>query len=179
MANEGGRVKRMHRAAVAVAHKQDAPMRSSGKVTQLTYIKRQIPLYEVIGEEGLEKIEANADRLLEETGIDFRGDAEALDMWKQAGADVRGERVRFPKGMLRDLLKTAPKQFTQHARNPARSVEVGGNNTIFAPVYGPPFVRDLRRWSALCHAGRFSQFCKTGLYGPINSPFRWHRVRTC
>ncbi len=57
---------------------------------------------------------------------------------------VDGTRVRFPKGLCRSLIQaTAPRTFTQHARNPARSVEIGGNTTVFAPVYGPPFVRGL------------------------------------
>ena len=56
--------------------------------TQLTYIKRQIPLYEVLSDEGLSLIENNADTILQETGIDFRDDAEALQIWKAAGADV-------------------------------------------------------------------------------------------
>ena len=141
-------------------------LRSGGQVTQLTYIKRQIPLYEVLSEAGLEQIEANADRLLEEVGIDFRGDAEALEMWKQAGAAVTGERVRFPKGLLRQLLKTAPKQFTQHARNPARSVEVGGDNTIFAPVYGPPFVRDLEGGRRYATLEDFQNFVKLAYLAP-------------
>ncbi|NNE20991.1 MAG: trimethylamine methyltransferase family protein [Rhizobiales bacterium] len=120
--------------------------------TQLTYIKRQIPVYEVLSEEGLALIEHNADTVLQETGIDFRDDAEAIQMWKDAGADVRGERVRLPRGMARELIKTAPSIFTQHARNPERSVQIGGDATVFAPVYGPPFVRDLeggRRYATI------------------------------
>jgi trimethylamine--corrinoid protein Co-methyltransferase len=74
---------------------------------------------------------------LQEVGIDFRDDAEALQMWKDAGADVKGERVRFPKGLVRGLIKTAPSQFTQYARNADRSVVIGGDHTVFAPVYGP------------------------------------------
>ena len=107
------------------------------------YISRNIPLLELCSEEGLEIIEANADTVLEEIGIDFKGDTEVLAMWKDAGADVDGERVRFPKGLLRTLLATAPETYVQHARNPARNVVFGGANTIFAPVYGPPFVHDL------------------------------------
>src|SRR5690606_29845735 len=114
-----------------------------GPGQSLTYIRRAIKPYEVLDEEGLSLIEANADRVLEEIGIEFRDDAEALALWKEAGAEVKGERVHFPKGLCRELLKTAPAQFTQHARNPAKSVEIGGDNTVFAPVYGPPFVRDL------------------------------------
>src|SRR5262252_9683081 len=61
------------------------------------YITRNIPYYEVLSSEGLELLERNADTILEEVGIDFRDDAEALELWKDAGADVQGERVRFPR----------------------------------------------------------------------------------
>ena len=123
-----------------------------GPGQQLTYIRRSIKPYEVLDEEGLSIIEANADKVLEEIGIEFRDDPEALDLWKQAGADVRGDRVHFPKGLCRELLKTAPASYIQHARNPERSVEIGGDTTVFAPVYGPPFIRDLdgvRRYATL------------------------------
>ena len=140
--------------------------RTESSAKQLTYIKRQIPVFEVLNEEGLQLIERNADTVLEQTGIDFRGDAESLAMWKQAGADVRGERVRFPKGLLRELLKTAPKQFTQHARNSARSVEIGGNNTVFAPVYGPPFVRDIDGGRRYATIEDFRNFVKLAYMAP-------------
>ena len=65
------------------------------------YLTRRIPVYEVLGEEGLAKIETNAETILEEIGIDFKDDPEALDIWRQAGADVRGERVRIPRGFCR------------------------------------------------------------------------------
>lgn len=126
--------------------------RSSGTLRQLPHIARNIPLYEVFSEEGLSLIEANAETVLQEIGIDFRDDPEALDLWKGAGADVKAERVRFPKGLVRQLLKTAPGEFVQHARNPERSVRIGGNSTVFAPVYGPPFIRNLdegRRYATI------------------------------
>ena len=118
--------------------------RLGGGVKHLRNIVRTIPPYEVLSLEALEIIEANADIVLEEVGIDFRGDEEVLALWRDAGADVQGERIHFPKGLCRQLVtEHAPKTFTQHARNPERTVEIGGNNTVFAPVYGPPFVRDL------------------------------------
>ena len=49
------------------------------------FITRRIPYYEVLDEEGLATIERNADTILEETGIDFRDDAEALV--EELGAD--------------------------------------------------------------------------------------------
>jgi len=45
--------------------------------------------------------------------------------------------------MIREILKTAPARFTQHARNPANSVDIGGNATVFAPSYGSPFILDM------------------------------------
>jgi trimethylamine--corrinoid protein Co-methyltransferase len=118
--------------------------RRGGPVQQLHTISRSIPLYEVLAVDGLELIEHNADTVLEEIGLEFRDDAETLEMWRQAGADVSGTRVRFPRGLCRSLVQaTAPAAFTQHARNPERTVEIGGVNTVFAPVYGPPFIRTL------------------------------------
>lgn len=109
------------------------------------YILRNIPTYDILGEESLIRIEAAADRVLAETGIEFRDDDAALALWKAAGAQVDGLRVRFEPGMLREILKTAPREFTQHARNPAKSVVIGGKSVVFAPAYGSPFVMDLDR----------------------------------
>lgn len=137
-----------------------------GAGPSLPYIQRRIPVYEVLDEEGLTLIENNADRVLEEIGIEFRDDAEALAMWKEAGADVKGERVHFPKGLCRELLKSAPSDFTWHARNSARNCHIGGNATVFAPVYGPPFVRDLdgnRRYATI---EDFRNFVKLAYMAP-------------
>jgi trimethylamine--corrinoid protein Co-methyltransferase len=109
------------------------------------YITRKIPFVEYLGEEGLVRIEEQAERLIAEIGLEFRDDPEALRIWKEAGADVKGTRVRLPRGMARSLCKTVPRTFRQHARNPARSIEIGGSSTVFAPIYGAPFVRCLEK----------------------------------
>jgi len=117
-----------------------AAREQSAAVSQ-PYIVRNVPLTELCSNEAVETIEANAETVLQEVGIEFRDDDEVLGLWREAGADVDGVRVRFPKGMLRQLIATAPSEYVQHARNPARNVVIGGKNTVFAPVYGPPFVR--------------------------------------
>src|SRR6266446_4996714 len=127
----------------------------------IPYITRKIPYYEVLSEEGLALMEHNADTILEEIGIDFRDDPEALEIWKAAGADVKGERVHFARGMCRSLIqRTAPREFTQHARNPARSVVIGGKNTVFAPAYGSPFVRSLDEGRRYARIEDFRNFVK-------------------
>ncbi len=109
------------------------------------YISRNIPTYDILSEENLQKIEAAADRILAEVGIEFRDDPVVLDHWRRAGAQVDGLLVKFPPGLLREVLRSAPATFTQHARNPAHSVEIGGKSVVFAPAYGSPFVMDLDR----------------------------------
>jgi trimethylamine--corrinoid protein Co-methyltransferase len=113
--------------------------------TGVAYIRRSLPLTEVLSEEGLATIERNAERLLAEIGIEVRDYPSAIERFRSAGAEVRGTRVRFPPGLARALCRTAPERYTQHARNPARSVEIGGDTVVFAPNYGSPFVTDLDR----------------------------------
>jgi trimethylamine--corrinoid protein Co-methyltransferase len=118
----------------------------------LPYLTRSIPPYEVLGDDGLTIIEQNAETILEEVGVEIVDFPEALETFGSAGAKIDGTRVRFPKGMCRDLAASAPSRFTQHARNPERSVEIGDPHMILAPAYGPPFVRDLeggRRYATI------------------------------
>ncbi|HBN30760.1 MAG TPA: trimethylamine methyltransferase, partial [Rhodobacteraceae bacterium] len=107
------------------------------------FIERNIPNFEILNEEDLEIIEYNADTVLEEVGINFLDNPEGLKLWKQAGASIDGQRIRFPRGLVRKLCETAPSSYIQHARNSERNVEIGGKTLVLAPVYGPPFVRDM------------------------------------
>jgi trimethylamine--corrinoid protein Co-methyltransferase len=140
--------------------------RRVGPVQRMQAINRKIPVFEILSEEGLALIEHNAETVLEEIGIEFRDDAEALELWRAAGADVQGERVRLPRGLARTLLATAPREFTQVARNPDRSVTIGGDHTVFAPVYGPPFVRDLEGGRRYATLEDFRNFVKLAYRAP-------------
>ena len=80
--------------------------------------------------------------MLEEVGVAFPENPGALARWREAGADVEGDRVRLPRGLARQLCATAPSGFTQVARNPERSVRIARDTLVLAPVYGPPFWRD-------------------------------------
>jgi trimethylamine--corrinoid protein Co-methyltransferase len=141
--------------------------RASSAPVAAPFIKRKIPYMEILSEEGLQLIEGNADRLLEEIGIDFLDDPEVLELFKAAGASVDGTRVRFPRGMCREIIqKSAPSEYVQHARNPARNVTIGGKNTVLVPAYGSPFAHDLdngRRYSTI---EDFRNFVKLAYMAP-------------
>ncbi len=141
--------------------------RAASAPDRIPYITRTLTPFEVLTEEGLEIIEQNADTILEQVGIDFRDAPDAHALFREAGAEVDGERVRFPRGMCRELIQaTAPERFTQYARNPANNVEIGGMHTVLAPAYGSPFVRDLdggRRYGTI---EDFRNFVKLAYLAP-------------
>ena len=136
--------------------------RSAVSFETAKYIERNIPNFEVLTEEALEIIESNAEQVLEEVGVNFVENPAALQRWKDAGADIDGERVRIPRGLARQLCSTAPSSYTQHARNADRSVVVGGKNLVLAPVYGPPFVRDAESGRRYATMDDFQKFVKLG-----------------
>ena len=136
--------------------------RTAVRIETAKYIERNIPNFEVLTPEALEIIETNAETVLAEIGVNFVNNPGALDRWRAAGAEVDGERVRIPRGLARKLCATAPSSFTQHARNPERSVVIGGNTLVCAPVYGPPFVRDQAGGRRYATMEDFRKFVKLG-----------------
>lgn len=123
----------------------------SAPVASFPTLVRNIPAYEIVPDEAVELIHQESLAILEEVGCEFRDD-EAIAMWKAAGADVTETRVRIDRHLLMELVANIPPEFTLNARNPQRTVRVGGKNSIFIPMYGAPYVRDLdgkRRYGSL------------------------------
>jgi len=143
-----------------------AARQTSSAVFQ-AFIDRKIPYYELLDEAALELIEHNADTVLEEIGIEFKEFPEALALFKEAGAEIDGERVRFPRGMCRSIIQaSAPSEYTQHARNPERNVVIGGKRTVLVPAYGSPFVRDLDKGRRYATIEDFRNFVKLTYMSP-------------
>ena len=141
--------------------------RAEHAAEKVPFLTRTLKPFEVLSEEGLSTIEENADTILEQVGIDFRDVPDALKLLADAGADVQGERVRFPRGMCRSIItEHAPSEFTQEARNPANSVRIGGMNTVLAPAYGSPFVRDLDQGRRYGTIEDFRNFVKLAYASP-------------
>ncbi len=68
--------------------------------------------------------------------------------------------------MLREILKSAPSSFTQHARNPANNVQIGGKSVVFSPSYGSPFVMDLDKGRRYGSIEDFRNFVKLAQSSP-------------
>jgi trimethylamine--corrinoid protein Co-methyltransferase len=96
-------------------------------------------------------------RILEEVGVDFR-DPAALDDWRRAGARIEGERVYLDRAQVMELIASIPGSITLHARDPEKTVSLGDGKSIFVPMAGAPFIRDLedvRRNGTLADLGTF------------------------
>ncbi len=116
------------------------------------YIKRQLPFFDPLDEEQLNKIDDQVDWMLENIGFAFREDPNAIRIWQDAGVKVVEDKVFADAKWVRTQCAKAPSEFTQISRNPKHSVTIGGSNQVFAPIYGAPFVRDLeggRRYATI------------------------------
>ena len=135
------------------------------------YITRQLPTYDILSDANLEKIEAAADRILAEIGMEFRDDPEAVELFGAAGAQVTrvsetAWNLRFRPGLIRELCSTAPERFTQLARNPANTVEIGTDAMVFAPSYGSPFMLDAEGQRRYATLDDFQNLVKLGQSSP-------------
>jgi trimethylamine---corrinoid protein Co-methyltransferase len=104
-------------------------------------INRKIKALDYLGEAELEQIHQAVLKVLEKNGVEFYSQ-EAREILSKGGARVEGEKVFFPPEMVMEQVGRAPSEFTLHARNPEKSVMIGGENTVHAPGYGSPYVMD-------------------------------------
>ena len=117
-------------------------------INQRPFAELRNPLrpVEMISADQVEVIHHTSLRVLKEIGLVVNSGV-ARSLLRGIGADVDDdtERVRFDPALVEALLKCIPAEFTIHARDPAKTVMVGGNSLTFATVCGPSFVSDLDR----------------------------------
>jgi trimethylamine--corrinoid protein Co-methyltransferase len=128
-------------------------------------IAYSLPIYELLDEDGLERLHQASMRILSEFGVDFL-DEEVRAILKENGVKVQGDTAFFDPGLIEEHLAHAPSQFTQLARNPDNHVLIGGNQIVFAPVYGPPFVLDLEGGRRQATLADFQNFVKLAYLSP-------------
>jgi trimethylamine---corrinoid protein Co-methyltransferase len=98
---------------------------------------------DLVAEEQIELIHQASMQILSEIGMDFLN-PEARRLLAEAGAQVDpdSDRVRFDPDFIEEKIATAPSEFTIHARNPERNLQMGGNAVAFTAVSSPPNVGD-------------------------------------
>lgn len=132
-------------------------LRASVDFEMLPALKRGLPECEPMTPDQVALIDTASMEILEDVGVVFR-DPIALADWGRAGAKLDGERVYLDRGLVRELISTIPSGWTYQARNPARNLNFGGKYSIFVPMTGAPFLRDLedrRRWPTIADLNMF------------------------
>ncbi|MEM1383706.1 MAG: trimethylamine methyltransferase family protein [Pseudomonadota bacterium] len=111
---------------------------------------------EIFSAEHVEAVHAASLRILSEIGFKVLS-AEAREILRLAGAEPKGDDIlRFDPAMVEEKIALAPSEMLLEARNPERSVRLGGRHTVFSSVGGPAFVQDLDRGR---RAGTYAELC--------------------
>lgn len=126
-------------------------------------VKRLFPAMEIVSADEVESIHQASLTVLEEIGMDFML-PEARELLAKAGAKIEGERVRFDRAMIEELITTAPQDFTFHARNPANSFKVGGTMMTFGTVGSPPNSADIDNGRRTGNHADYKNFLKLAQY---------------
>ncbi len=127
---------------------------------------RKLPAYQMLDESSLIQLEDQADWILDQIGIEIRNDEEALELFRNAGARVSEQRVKFEPGLARSLCQTAPSMFEMHGRDPRHTITIGGDYVVLTPSYGPPFVTDLDKGRRYATIVDFQNFIKLAYISP-------------
>ena len=120
-------------------------------------LRNPLPPIEVLSDDQVEAIHRASLKVLAESGIKVT-DEMARGLYKAIGAEVdeAEQMVRFDPALVEAQVALAPAETTITARNPERSITVGGNHINFQSVSGPAFVSDLERGR---RAGTYADLC--------------------
>ncbi len=119
----------------------------------------------------LKQIHNRSLELLSDCGICFFSE-KALEVFRNRGFQVSGQTVFFEEKDIVDALQTVPSQFTVKARNPEKSICIGGGDYMMAPGYGPPFIIETsgeKRNATLQDVHTFCKLVQTSKYLDFNS----------
>ncbi|MBI3980092.1 MAG: trimethylamine methyltransferase family protein [Chloroflexi bacterium] len=107
----------------------------------------RFPRVEVLDDQQVEILLDRTYRVLEEIGCVFTLDL-AMDLLEALpGTQVDRDRqlVKIDRATVQQAVRQCPNPFILHARNPAKTVPVGGDSVTFTTTIGSPFVQDFKR----------------------------------
>jgi trimethylamine---corrinoid protein Co-methyltransferase len=145
--------------------RRDAGTASARSIPQLPRrrVERRFSALELISADEVESIHQTSLRVLEEIGMDFTLE-EARALLSQAGAEIDGVRVRFPRGLIEEAIRSIPPAFTFHARNPQNNIALGGNVMSFGSVASPPNCSDMDTGRRAGNHADFRNFLRLSQY---------------
>jgi trimethylamine---corrinoid protein Co-methyltransferase len=129
-----------------------------------------MPRYEILSEDAMDVLDRGWRRIVSELGIEFML-PEAVELFRKAGQTVEGDNlVKLDPEFILEQVAKAPREFELVARNPERSVHIGGDHMVFASVYGPPFVREgaVRREATMADFENFVRLSQS--FPELDSP---------
>jgi trimethylamine---corrinoid protein Co-methyltransferase len=129
-----------------------------------------MPRYEILSEDAMDVLDRGWRRIVSELGVEFML-PEAVELFRKAGQTVEGDQlVKFDPDFVLEQVAKAPREFDLAARNPERTVHIGGDHMVFASVYGPPFVRegDVRRDATMADYENFVKLSQS--FPELDSP---------
>jgi trimethylamine--corrinoid protein Co-methyltransferase len=114
-------------------------------MTTRGFVRNFAPL-NILSEEDVESIHRGMLRVLWTTGVRMEHER-SLKVLEAAGCavDYENHRVRMPPALVEECIRRAPSSFPLRARDPNRSLMMGGNTLYFAPAPGQHTV-DLDTW---------------------------------
>lgn len=133
----------------------------SGRAKRGAVFTNRMPRYEILSEDALAVLEKGWRRIVTEIGVQF-AKPEAVALFAKAGQRTEGDIVFPDPDFLLEQVALAPSEFDVKARNPDRSVHIGGDDMVFSGVYGPPFVLEdsLRRDATMTDYRRFAMLAQ-------------------
>ena len=124
------------------AHHGRGSPEPAARTVDYRHLKSAFPLARGYSDEQVAEIHAAALTVLEELGVQVKHDG-ARRLLARTGAPVSGHQVRFGRELVEAAIATSPPEFT--LTGAAGTLDIGGRNTQFIPVGGPPYAMDTAR----------------------------------
>jgi trimethylamine--corrinoid protein Co-methyltransferase len=108
---------------------------------QSSFVENRSVYFRVLSDDQIWEIRQAAFDVLENAGCHLQHPG-AVELLKKAGASVQGERVRVPRYIVEECVRTAPKGFTIYDREGQRAMEVEGRKSYYGTSTASPNTRD-------------------------------------
>jgi trimethylamine--corrinoid protein Co-methyltransferase len=108
---------------------------------QSSFVENRSVFFCALSDDQVWEIKQAAFDVLEKTGCNVLHKG-AVKLLKQAGAVVKGDRVKVPRYIVEECIRTAPKGFAIYDRQGNRAMEVEGRKSYYGTSTASPNTRD-------------------------------------